>query len=147
MNSDKRSWETPVGIWEVTTEGDCEGRSMRTLGIFKGHYCDIALGLADKCCYSLHFRKINEVDMLPPIRGQREKVQITFSDVSHFRDTELVEAVRDVATPLNISVGKGMWTGHVTLYRTVSEEERKKLALEKAKKVLSAEDLAALGLE
>lgn len=48
------------GYWRVTTEGDCEGRTTKTLGTFKGYIDDIALSLANKCSYSLCFTKIKE---------------------------------------------------------------------------------------
>ena len=48
------------GYWIVTTEGDCEGRTTKTLGTFKGYIDDIALSLANKCYYSLCFTKIKE---------------------------------------------------------------------------------------
>lgn len=146
MNSAKKSWENPEGFWEVSTEGDCEGRSMRRLGIFKGHYCDIALALADQCCYSLHFRKIEPADMVPPAGCEREKVQITFSD-SNFREPDAVmNGVRPVANARNISVEAGMWSGHVTLYRPCSEADKKARAIAKAKAKLTPEELEVLGL-
>ena len=43
---------------EVTTEGDCEGRSTRKLGIFTGFIDEIALYLADKCAYKLYFKAV-----------------------------------------------------------------------------------------
>ena len=47
---------TPVvGRWRVTTEGDCEGRSVRDLGVHEGHVADIAAVLAPLTGYSLHF--------------------------------------------------------------------------------------------
>jgi hypothetical protein len=52
----KNGWPTsPVGTWQVTTEGDCEGRTVKNLGVYKGHVADIAAMLADKTCYSLRF--------------------------------------------------------------------------------------------
>ena len=30
-------YDNPFGIWHVTTEGDCEGRSTRDLGIHEGY--------------------------------------------------------------------------------------------------------------
>ena len=35
-------YKNPYGIWIVTTEGDCEGRSTRHLGVFQGYIDDIA---------------------------------------------------------------------------------------------------------
>ena len=37
---------SPVGVWKVTTEGDCEGKTTRVLGTFKGHVSDIAMNLS-----------------------------------------------------------------------------------------------------
>lgn len=52
-------YDNPFGIWHVTTEGDCEGRSPRDLGFHEGYIDEIALALADKCFYSLYFVAIN----------------------------------------------------------------------------------------
>jgi hypothetical protein len=50
----RSGWESPVGWWNVTTEGDCEGRTTDDLGTFYGHVAEIALSL--KCHgYSLQF--------------------------------------------------------------------------------------------
>lgn len=46
---------SPVGLWKVTTEGDCEGRSVRDLGVWKGHVADIAFTLRYKAMYGLRF--------------------------------------------------------------------------------------------
>lgn len=48
----------PFGIWKVTTEGDCEGRSTKQLGVYLGHLADIALFLASNATYTLSFVKI-----------------------------------------------------------------------------------------
>lgn len=48
-------YDNPFGIWHVTTEGDCEGRSTRDLGIHEGYIDEIALALADKCCSIMRF--------------------------------------------------------------------------------------------
>lgn len=48
-------YEQAYGTWKVTTEGDCEGRSIRDLGTYTGYLDEMAFALADKCCYSLQF--------------------------------------------------------------------------------------------
>ena len=45
------------GLWEVTTEGDCEGRSVKRLGLHFGWVDDIARALAPQTYYSLKFSK------------------------------------------------------------------------------------------
>lgn len=49
--------ESPVGWWDVTTEGDCEGRSITQLGIHYGHVAEIAFSLGGSGGYSLRFQK------------------------------------------------------------------------------------------
>lgn len=49
---------SPIGIWHVTTEGDCEGKTTRDLGIHRGHVGDIAMMLAGSCCYGLNFKPV-----------------------------------------------------------------------------------------
>ena len=48
----------PIGWWQVTTEGDCEGRSTKQLGDFYGHVAEIAFHLANKCGYTLQFHPL-----------------------------------------------------------------------------------------
>lgn len=43
------------GTWEVTTEGDVEGRSVRSLGVHEGYLDEIALNLAVQAYYGLRF--------------------------------------------------------------------------------------------
>ena len=54
-------------VWTVTTEGDCEGRSVRKLGIYKGHLTDIAAFLSDKVYYALQFEPIDPIAIQPSI--------------------------------------------------------------------------------
>lgn len=55
----------PVGTWEVTTEGDCEGKTTRRLGTFTGHVADIAATLAPQKEYGLTFTPVKP-SRLPP---------------------------------------------------------------------------------
>lgn len=55
--------ESPVDLWKVTTEGDCEGRSTNTLGVYQGHIVDIALELSKHSFYSLYFEKAKTEDL------------------------------------------------------------------------------------
>lgn len=43
------------GTFKVTTEGDCEGKSIKDLGTYQGYIDEIAFALADKCFYTLTF--------------------------------------------------------------------------------------------
>lgn len=50
-----KDYNSSYGLWKVTTEGDCEGKTTRNLGIYEGNISDIAFYLKDKCEYSLRF--------------------------------------------------------------------------------------------
>lgn len=49
------------GVWIVSTDADCEGRSAKRLGIYEGHIDEIALYLADKAMYNLFFSRFETV--------------------------------------------------------------------------------------
>jgi len=74
-------FESPVGWWSVTTEGDCEGRSTRQCGTHYGHVAEIAFSLADQGGYTLYFIPALERDYVPPRVSYQAKggeVHITF---------------------------------------------------------------------
>lgn len=50
-----KNYDSSYGLWKVTTEGDCEGKTTRNLGIYEGNISDIAFYLKDECEYSLRF--------------------------------------------------------------------------------------------
>jgi len=54
------------GYWSVSTQGDVEGLTVRSFGIYLGYVDEIAFHLADKCYYSLSFRKVEECDAYTP---------------------------------------------------------------------------------
>ena len=58
------SYDTSYGLWKVTTEGDCEGKTTINLGIYEGNISDIAFYLKDKCEYALQFTpvKVSKID-------------------------------------------------------------------------------------
>lgn len=70
------NYKNTYGSWEVTTEGDCEGKSVRNLGTFIGYIDEIALHLADKCFYSLCFHKVPELKDIV-YKDKNEEVNVT----------------------------------------------------------------------
>lgn len=54
----KDDYKNPVGVWRVTTEGDCEGRTIKDLGVWEGHIAEIAFHLAEKSGYKIEFRSL-----------------------------------------------------------------------------------------
>ncbi len=66
-----------IRVWKVTTEGDCEGKSVKQLGIYLGEVHEIAFHLASKAYYALHFEEIpsHRAEVLPPTK---DRVCISF---------------------------------------------------------------------
>lgn len=46
------------GIWKVSTEGDCEGRSTKDLGIHQGNIFDIVKNLRSQAFYTLDVERV-----------------------------------------------------------------------------------------
>ncbi|AID17816.1 hypothetical protein JBP901_gp104 [Bacillus phage JBP901] len=66
----------PEGVWEVTTEGDCEGRSVRRLGTYEGHILDIVRQLAGQAFYQLTFERAKPATLAQSLpKGTRRSVQ------------------------------------------------------------------------
>ena len=70
----RTNYDKAEAFWKVTTEGDCEGRTTRDLGVHFGFLDDIAFALADKCYYSLCFKLIDPMQMDVP---KKNKVNIS----------------------------------------------------------------------
>lgn len=70
----KRRQHSPEGVWEITTEGDCEGRSITRIGAFKGHFGDLALKHAKAAMYSLDLKKSKED---PIVDNSAEQASVT----------------------------------------------------------------------
>lgn len=51
----------PEALWEITTEGDCEGRTINSLGIEYGNIFDLARKYSGHCMYSLRFERAKSV--------------------------------------------------------------------------------------
>lgn len=82
----EKDYTNPYGTWQVTTEGDCEGRSTRNLGVYVGYLDDIAFALADKCFYSLRFTKI--CTEIPVPESARENVSVSLDIKSNTWDMD-----------------------------------------------------------
>lgn len=72
----REDYKNTYGVWEVTTEGDCEGRSTKNLGKFIGHIDDIALFLANQCYYSLRFSRTEEAQAIK-LTDQKNEVAVS----------------------------------------------------------------------
>lgn len=80
------------GYWEVTTEGDVEGRTTYKLGKYKGHVDVIAFYLKKEQFYALTFRKI--VGKIISHTAIDEIV--TDKDISHIKKGDTVNIKFDI---------------------------------------------------
>lgn len=146
VNMKKQDYSSPYGFWKVTTEGDCEGRSTRQLGIHAGFIDDIALALADQCCYSLTFTKVDPYYLkhMPP---KANKVDVTLdidSGTWNMDKAQRVAFMEQMLKGRNVRVSEGKSYASVTIStnRKTQEELRQEILAK-----LTDEEKAILGLE
>ena len=146
----KHPYNKAYGIWQVTTEGDCEGRTTRHLGTFEGYVDEIALYLADKC-YSLMFRPVVIPTELHPTKNE---VSVYFDidsgtwDMSNQkRAIEFGQLLKD--RPVEVEEGQYFASVKIRIKETPEQKQKREygIALAKAKKALTAEDFRILGLD
>lgn len=65
---------SPVGNWEVTTEGFKSGRTDENLGVYSGHILDIALALADRACHRLYFRPAQKLPEITTVKADSVEI-------------------------------------------------------------------------
>ena len=74
----------PNGTWMVTTEGDCEGKTTKTLGVFIGRLDEIAFALAPKAYYKLMFQRIDTA--IPTPTEMENEVTVALTEESGTSD-------------------------------------------------------------
>lgn len=135
---------TNYGTFEVTTEGDCEGRSIRNLGTYTGYIDEIAFALADKCYYTLCFKLVEptSLDLTP----KKDTVKISLGIDSGTWDLNNADAkdyFEDFFANRDVEVvgthGNGSCT--ISTHKETIEEKKEKI-LQK----LSNEEKRILGL-
>jgi len=98
-------YKNPYGFWEVTTEGDVEGKTTKHLGTHKGYLDEIAFALADKCYYSLRFKLKEE---LKPTHHNKVHVSLPIEsgtwDDKEMRINFFKEMLKD--RPVKVSEGQ-----------------------------------------
>lgn len=125
------------GTWQVTTEGDVEGRTIKNLGTFTGYVDEIALYLADKCYYTLEFKRVALVKEFKPTKSV---VNIRVIDFEIFEHTKQLLSGR----PVKVTSGNYYNSTNITAIN--KKELEKEIAREKALSKLTKEDKEALGL-
>lgn len=138
-------------LWKVTTEGDCEGRSTRNLGVYRGNPVNIAFLLADKVAYTLQFEEIVIQDV-PKFDPHGQQVSMNFSVSSQYYFGKSTESQRraffeDLIGVKPVKITNANPGAHsIELTSTcVSNSKAKKVKDALAK--LSQEEIELLGLE
>lgn len=132
------------GLWRVTTEGDCEGRSIKDLGIYEGNIDELAFALADKCMYALKFSAVDpiELDMSPKCKTVDIQLNIS-SGTWDMKSTTRAMEVGRLFKNRPVIVSESNYYGCVRLstnQKTVAEKRADALAK------LTAEERKLLGL-
>lgn len=105
----KKPYDKAYGFWHVTTEGDCEGRSITDLGVFEGNIDTIALALADRCYYyTLYFTAVDPTayDKAP----KKDEINISIYGASGMYDMtkeERLDAMRNMLKDRPVFVRDG----------------------------------------
>lgn len=132
------------GLWKVTTEEDCEGKTIMNLGIWKGDIDDIALFLADKAVYSLTF---SPASINIPKDPTYTSVNVTLDINSNTWNLNADERVKVVSPifkgkPVIISPSNYYGAFKITTTKETLEEKRKRVL-----RKLTDEEKEILGLK
>ena len=141
------AYSDPYGTWEVTTEGDVEGRSTKHLGTFTGFVDEIALYLADKCYYSLQFRKVEPIKEFNPTR---DSVHVSFDIDSKTWDLprlERVEVMKEVFKNRPVTIKEGQYYASFLISGVMTEEDKLEMKRQEVLKKLSKEQRELLGFK
>jgi hypothetical protein len=135
----KEIYKDVYGTWIVKTEGDVEGRSMRTLGTFTGYVDEIALHLADKCLYSLTFEKLQPVSEYIPKKGE---VNVQFDIESGTWENLDINEIKNAFSNRPVEITNSNYFASFKIISTKNSDIVKQSALNK----LTEEEKQALGL-
>ncbi len=105
-------YQDAYGTWNVTTEGDVEGRSIRHLGTYKGYLDEVAKSLAGGVFYSLSFTKVGDVEELPEPKREQKEVSVQLNIDSKTWDLCMDTRAEVMATVLKdrpVTVKKGQY--------------------------------------
>lgn len=141
-----------VGLWHVTTEGDCEGKSTKDLGVHLGSLDDIAFALSTQAHYGLQFALVGPDTYNKHPMGDVVSVSLDIDsgtwDMPHERR---MAYFRDMLSGRDLEVRSSTFYACVQLVRGADpktrENLRKQALAASARAKLTAEELEVLGLE
>lgn len=140
------------GLWHVTTEGDCEGRSTKDLGTHEGFLDEIAFSLAGAVEYGLQFSRV-QTDTYK-VRPPKTEVNVSLDIGTGTWDlgpNERAAFFKKMLEGRPVSIGRSDFYAAVTLIAGRDPAEQERLRKEAARRLalskLSAEDREALDLK
>jgi hypothetical protein len=137
------NYKNVFGIWTVTTEGDVEGKSIKYLGTYTGYVDEIALHLADKCYYSLTFKKIESVKkFIPKSDSVNVKFDINSGTWSSVHTSHGLAEIRNIFADRPVSIKKGRYYASFLIKSNNADDIKRQKALSK----LSDEEKRLLNL-
>lgn len=112
-------------LWDVTTEGDCEGRTIKHLGQHEGHLDEIAFKLGSQAMYTLKFSLATkpepekELLLVPQV-----EVQLNIdSGTWNMSDEERIAFFKRMLQGRDVTVSKSTCFASVKLQNTIDPEE------------------------
>ena len=111
------NYANPYGLWHVTTEGNCEGKSITYLGTHEGFLDVIAQQLAYKSYYALQFTKVNPTS-LAAVKPDAKRVNVSLDIASgtwKLSNDERVEFFNSLLKDRPVTVTNGTSYASVTL--------------------------------
>lgn len=140
------------GTWQVTTEGDCERRTTRNLGIYEGTIEDIAFHLADKAMYTLEFAPVQpiNVDSSAPTATEVD-ISLRTPSWDKFDDIERLNTIKGLLRRREIDIVRGRYYNTVCMIlgQTPEQKEAARIATIHARAVakLTDEERQVLGIK
>ena len=128
------------GTFNVTTEGDCEGRTTRHLGSYTGYIDEIALFLAKDAEYALTFKQTESPEKYIPTKP---KVHVVLTNHNVKSDSAL-NKIKDAFKDRPITIKESDFYAAFSIHTDNFDEE--KTAKAKALGKLTAEEKKLLGL-
>lgn len=149
-----KMYESLYGTWTVTTEGDEEGRTVQNLGVFEGWLDEIAFHLAEKCYYSLKFKRVEPRNI--NYRVTKKEVSVGFDiesgtwDMTPQARADMVQAMfNQQERSVRVKAGGG-YAGFTLVSTQETQAERVARLREEAagrlRSTMSPDDLKLLGL-
>lgn len=120
-----------INTWHVSTEGDCEGRTTKNLGVHTGLITEIAKKLSGEAYYALDFKETIP-DSERKFKAPRDQVDIRISSKNGYNDVS-PEECRDMLRGYidQHRVEKGDY-GKIRLLFACTPEEKAKFARDAA---------------